>query len=448
MDLPDSINLFFVILLLAATAFFVAAEFAMVKIRESKIQQLINEGNKFALKAKHVIDNLDGYLSACQLGITLTALGLGWLGEPTVAGLVEPILHSIGFGHQATGAVSFLFGFSAISFLHVVVGELAPKSLAIQRAEAVALVASGPLILFYKIMYPAIWVLNGAANTLIRWVGLRNVGEHHGIHSEEEIRMLMLQSQEGGEISQSELEMTNNIFEMNDKVAVDIMIPRTSMVCVFDELSTEENLAIIAEEQFARYPVCLEDKDHVIGYIHSKDLLALYIKNEKITSMKQFYRDPLFVYEFTPAVEILQQMQKQRKQLAIVLDEYGGTAGVVTLEDVLEEIVGEIEDEYDVGEIPPILEVAPGHYSIDARESILDVQQVLDVSLELDNIHTLGGWFMNCYRGKLEKGATVLYEGYQFSVAEIEGNSILRFDIREDPNLGQEIDDVKKEENN
>lgn len=430
MDITDSINLFLVGLLIAATAFFVAAEFAMVKIRESKIQQLVNEGNKAAIKAKHVINNLDGYLSACQLGITLTALGLGWLGEPTVAALVEPLLHSIGLGNQAAGAVSFLIGFSAISFLHVVVGELAPKSLAIQRAEAVALYVSGPLIWFYKIMYPAIWLLNGAANILIRWFGLRNVGEHHGIHSEEEIRMLMIQSHEGGEINQSELEMTNNIFEMNEKVAVDLMIPRTSMVCIFDELSTEENLAIIAEEQFARYPVCLEDKDHIIGYIHSKDLLTIYLKNEKITSLKQFYREPLFIYEFTPAVEILQQMQKQRKQLAIVLDEYGGTAGIVALEDVLEEIVGEIEDEYDIGELPSILEVAPGHYSIDSRESILDVQHVLDISLEADNLHSLGGWFLNQYRGKLEKGVAVLYEGYQFSVAAIEGNSILRFDVK------------------
>lgn len=201
-------------------------------------------------------------------------------------------------------------------------------------------------------------------------------------------------------------------------------------------------MAIIAEEQFARYPVCLEDKDHIIGYIHSKDLLALYIKNEKITSLKQFYRDPLFVYEFTSAVEILQQMQRRRKQLAIILDEYGGTAGVVTLEDVLEEIVGEIEDEYDVGELPSILEVKPGHYSIDARESILDVQQVLNVNLEADNIHTLGGWFMNQYRRKLEKGASVIHEGYQFSVAEIEGNSILRFDVKDDTNIAQEKDDT------
>jgi CBS domain containing-hemolysin-like protein len=430
MDVSDSINLITVIVLIAATAFFVAAEFAMVKVRESKIQQLINEGNKSASKAKHVINNLDGYLSACQLGITLTALGLGWIGEPTVAGLVEPLLSSLGFGNQAVGVVSFLIGFSTISFLHVVVGELAPKSLAIQRAEGVALAVSGPLIWFYKIMYPAIWLLNGAANALIRWGGLRNVGEHHGIHSEEEIRMLMIQSHEGGGINQSELELTNNIFAMNEKTAVDLMIPRTSMVCLFDDLPIEKNFEIIAEEQFARYPVCLEDKDHIIGYIHTKDLLTIYLRNEKITSLKQFYREPLFIYEFTPAVEVLQKMQKQRKQLAIVVDEYGGTAGVVALEDVLEEIVGEIEDEYDTNDVPPIFEVAPGHYSIDARESISDVQQTLNITMETENIHTLGGWFINQYRDKLEKGAEILHEGFRFTVVEIERNSILRFEIK------------------
>ncbi|HML34700.1 MULTISPECIES: hemolysin family protein [Sporomusa] len=430
MVVSDSINLLIVIVLIAATAFFVAAEFAMVKIRESKIQQLINEGNASANKAMHVINNLDGYLSACQLGITLTALGLGWIGEPTVAGLVEPLLTSLGLGKQAVGIVSFLIGFSTISFLHVVVGELAPKSLAIQRAEGVALFVSGPLIWFHKIMYPAIWLLNGAANTLIRWVGLRNIGEHQGIHSEEEIRMLLLQSHEGGEINQSELELTSNIFEMNEKIAVDIMIPRTSMVCMFDDLPIEKNFEIIAQEQFARYPVCLEDKDHIIGYIHTKDLLTICLRNEKITSIKQFYREPLFIYEFTPAVEILQQMQKQRKQLAIVLDEYGGTAGVVALEDVLEEIVGEIEDEYDIDDVPPVFELGAGHYSIDARESIIDVQQILNITMETENIHTLGGWFINQYRGKLEKDAEILHEGYRFKVVEIEGNSIFRFEVK------------------
>jgi len=430
MDVSDSINLFMIVVLLAATAFFVAAEFAMVKIRESKIQQLINEGNKSAIEAQHVINNLDGYLSACQLGITLTALGLGWIGEPTVASLVKPLLSSLGLGNQVIGVTSFLIGFSIISFLHVVVGELAPKTLAIQRAEGVALFVSGPLIWFYKIMYPAIWLLNGAANKLIRLVGLRTVNEHHGIHSEEEIRMLMIQSHEGGEISQSELELTNNIFEMNEKTAVDLMIPRTSMVCIFDDLPIEKNFEIIAQEEFARYPVCLENKDHIIGYIHTKDLLIIYLRNEKITSLKQFYREPLFIYEFTPAVEILQQMQKQRKQLAIVLDEYGGTAGVVALEDVLEEIVGEIEDEYDVDDLPPIIEVAPGHYSIDARESILDVQQMLNVGMENENIHTLGGWFTNQFKGKLGKGAKIYYEGYSFLITEFERNSILRFEVK------------------
>jgi len=430
MDVSDSINLFMIVVLLAATAFFVAAEFAMVKIRESKIQQLINEGNKSAIEAQHVINNLDGYLSACQLGITLTALGLGWIGEPTVASLVKPLLSSLGLGNQVIGVTSFLIGFSIISFLHVVVGELAPKTLAIQRAEGVALFVSGPLIWFYKIMYPAIWLLNGAANKLVRLVGLRTVNEHHGIHSEEEIRMLMIQSHEGGEISQSELELTNNIFEMNEKTAVDLMIPRTSMVCIFDDLPIEKNFEIIAQEEFARYPVCLENKDHIIGYIHTKDLLIIYLRNEKITSLKQFYREPLFIYEFTPAVEILQQMQKQRKQLAIVLDEYGGTAGVVALEDVLEEIVGEIEDEYDVDDLPPIIEVAPGHYSIDARESILDVQQMLNVGMENENIHTLGGWFTNQFKGKLGKGAKIYYEGYSFLITEFERNSILRFEVK------------------
>ena len=429
LDSYVGLNIVLIIVLIAATAFFVAVEFAIIKIRESRIQQLINEGNKAAESAKKVINNLDGYLSACQLGITLTALALGWLGEPTVAKLVEPTLYSLGLSKQAVGGISFLIGFSVITFLHVVVGELAPKSLAIQRAEKVTLFLAGPLIWFYKIMYPAIWLLNGAANILISWFGLRNVGEHHSVHSEEEIRMLMVQSHEGGGINQTELEMTNNIFEMNEKVAVDIMIPRTDIVCLYDHFPIEENLQIIGEGQFGRYPVCLGDKDQIIAYIHSKDLLALFLRKEELTSLKELYREPLFIYEFTPVVEILQHMQKQRKQLAIILDEYGGTAGIVALEDVLEEIVGEIDDEYDDENVPSILELAPGHYSVDAKTSIIEVQQVLNINIQVDNFHTLGGWFISNYREKLEKGATLFYGGFIFKISEIKRKSILRFDV-------------------
>ena len=432
MDITDVINLTIIAILIAATAFFVAAEFAMVKIRESKIQQLINEGNSAALEAKHVIDNLDDYLSACQLGITLTALGLGWIGEPAVAGLVAPLFIKWGISPHLVSAFSFVIGFSIISFLHVVVGELAPKTLAIQRAEGVALFVSKPLIWFHKIMYPAIWLLNGSANKLIRLAGLREIGEHNGIHSEEEIRMIMIQSHEGGEINRSELELTNNIFEMNEKTAAALMIPRTSIVCLFADFPIEKNLQIIEEEQFARYPVCLADKDHVVAYIHTKDLLKNFLKKEPITSLDIFYREPLFIYELMPAVEILNQMQKQRKQLAIVLDEYGGTAGVVTLEDVLEEIVGDIEDEYDTENEVQIVELAPGHYCIGARESVLDIQQLLGIKFETDNIHTLGGWFMNQFRGRLEKGAKISYDGYCFKVIAMERNSILGFEVKKE----------------
>ncbi|WP_243138065.1 hemolysin family protein [Heliorestis acidaminivorans] len=219
-------KLFLVFLLIAATAFFVAAEFAVVKVRASRIQQLINEGNKKALNAKKVISNLDEYLSACQLGITLTALGLGWLGKPAVAVLFYPLLERLQLTQSTISAISFVVGFSIISFLHVVVGELAPKTLAIQRAEKVTLWLSGPLILFYKALYPFIWVLNGSARILVRALGLRNISEHSESHSEEEIRMIMLQSHQSGEINQTELDFTNNVFLMTEKVVTEIMIPR------------------------------------------------------------------------------------------------------------------------------------------------------------------------------------------------------------------------------
>ena len=426
------INLFLVVLLIATTAFFVAAEFAIVKVRDSRIEQLIHDGNKKAVAAKKVIHNLDGYLSACQLGITLTALALGWIGKPAVADLIKPVIEYFGLPAAVAEGISFVIGFATISFLHVVVGELAPKTLAIQRAEQVTIALSPYLILFYKIAYPAIWLLNGSARQVIKLMGLHTVSEHHQIHSEEEIRMILLQSHEGGEISQTELQLARNSLHFADRVAGEVMVPRTDMACLYTNLPWKENLKIITEEKYARYPVCDGDKDRIIGFINTKDLCFSGLKDLSLLSMegflKQALRKQMVVTELTPIDEILKRMQRNRLQMAIVEDEYGGTAGLLTIEDILEEIVGEIQDEHDE-ERNTIEDLGDGRYSLDARMPIADFNVEFDLALEAKGVFTLGGWFIEESHKRPEHGQKVIYENIEFSISELEKNTIRRIDM-------------------
>ncbi|SHK40163.1 hemolysin family protein [Desulforamulus aeronauticus] len=426
------LNLFWVFLLIAASGFFVAAEFAIVKVRDSRIEQLIHDGNKKAVAAKKIIHNLDGYLSACQLGITLTALALGWIGKPAVANLINPVIQYFGLPTAVAEGISFVIGFATISFLHVVVGELAPKTLAIQRAEQVTLTLSPSLILFYKIAYPAIWLLNGSARQVIKLMGLHAMSEHQPIHSEEEIRMILLQSHEGGEISQTELQLARNSLHFADRVAGEVMVPRTDMTCLYTNLPWQDNLKTITEEKYARYPVCDGDKDRIIGFINTKDLCFSGLKDLTLLSMesflKQSLRQPIVVTELTPIDEILKRMQRKHLQMAIVEDEYGGTSGLLTIEDILEEIVGEIQDEHDE-ERNAIENLGDGRYSLDARMPIADFNVEFDLALEAKGVFTLGGWFIEESHKMPEQGQRVIYENIQFSISELEKNTIRRIDM-------------------
>lgn len=427
------VNLAIMTLLIVATAFFVAAEFAIVKVRDSRIEQLIQEGNKRAESVKKVIYNLDGYLSACQLGITLTALGLGWIGEPAVANVIGPVIHIMGLPSALTEGLSFIIAFSIITFLHVVVGELAPKTLAIQRAEEVTIALSPFLIWFFKVMYPAIWLLNGSARYIIRLIGLHAVSEHHQIHSEEEIRMILLQSHEGGEITQTELQLARNSLHFADRVAGEIMVPRTDMICLYTNLSWEENLKIITEEKYARYPVCDGSKDQIIGYVNTKDLCFSGLTDLNMLNLegflKQSLRKNMVVTELTSIDEILKKMQKNKLQMAIVVDEFGGTAGLLTIEDILEEIVGEIQDEYD--EERQLIESLGDHsYSLDARLPIADFNLEFNTDLKTKGVFTLAGWFLEESKRRPEKGQSLRHNKFQFTISEIDKNTIRRLELK------------------
>lgn len=425
-------NLFLVVLLIALTGFFVATEFAIVKVRTSRIDQLISEGRKGAQAAKHVVTHLDEYLSACQLGITITALGLGWLGEPTVEKLLHPVFESFHLNSSLSGILSFGIAFASITFLHVVVGELAPKTVAIQKAEAITLAFSRPIILFYKIMYPFIWALNGSARLLVGLFGLKTASEHEIAHSEEELRILLSESYESGEINQNELNYVNNIFEFDERIAKEIMVPRTEIVTFDISDDIETIMDVIQQEKYTRYPVIDGEKDNILGMINIKEILTAKLltqkdfQNESILS--SFIKPVIRVIETIPIHDLLVKMQKERIHMAILIDEYGGTSGLVTVEDILEEIVGEIRDEFDVDEIAEIRKVNENHYLFSSRVLIDEVNDLLGIHISEEDVDTIGGWFMT-KNIDAKIGDELEEEGYLFKIIEIDEYHIAYLEV-------------------
>ena len=342
-----SLKILVVFLLVFGNAFFVAAEFSIVKMRSSRLDVLIAEGNRRASYAKKLADRLDVALSVTQLGITIVSLGLGWLGEPVVASLLHPAFSWFGVPESAVETVSFAIAFFLITSLHIVGGELIPKNVAIRKVESVALTVALPLLVFQRIMYPFVWLLNHVANWAEERMGFSVVTKEEDVaHTEEEIRVLMEESHRQGFIDKTELEFVDNVFDFADLSVREIMIPRTDMVCLDLEDSLEESIETAMEERLTRYPICDGGKDNVIGFLHIKDFLQTLYKKEA-PDLRKLARHALVVPEAMAVSRLLQTMQQERSQLAIVVDEYGGTAGMVTIEDVIEEIVGDIQDEFD-----------------------------------------------------------------------------------------------------
>ena len=434
-----------VIVLIALTAFFVASEFAVVKVRKSKIDQLIEEGNSKAKLAKKITENLDEYLSACQLGITITALGLGWLGEPTVEHLLSPVFEKIGLPESIVHISSFILAFIIITFLHVVVGELAPKSLAIQKAEAITLMTARPLALFYKVMYPFIWTLNGSARLVAKIFGLKEASEHEIAHSEEELRLILTESYESGEINQSEYHYVNNIFEFDNRVAKEIMVPRTEMVTIDKNQSIDDIAHMMHVEKYTRYPVMDEDKDHIIGILNIKEIFADLVSGNisSNANIEEYVRPTIKVIDSIPIHELLIKMQKERIHMAILVDEYGGTSGLVTVEDILEEIVGEIRDEFDVDEIPEIHKINKNKTVIQGKVLISEVNELFHLEIDDSEVDTIGGWLLT-EKVDIEEGDTIDIDRYTFKVKKMEGRQVKLVEVvkneesKEAPSNGEE----------
>jgi len=427
----DIIKLLMVVILIALTGFFVAVEFAIIKVRSSRIDQLVSEKRRGALAAKKVTSNLDEYLSACQLGITITALGLGWLGEPTIKHLLEPLFLKLHVSPAISSTVSFIIAFAVITFLHVVIGELAPKTFAIQKAEQVSLLLSKPLIYFYRVMYPFIWALNGSARLVTGLFGLHPASEHEVAHSEEELRLILSESYESGEINQREFKYVNNIFEFDNRVAKEIMVPRTEIVGLYEDEPFETHIKIIAQEKYTRYPVFGEDKDEIIGMVNVKDLFIRYMdgNRDEDCSITPYTRPVIEVLENIPIHDLLLQMQRKRIPLAVLYDEYGGTAGIVTLEDILEEIVGEIRDEYDEDEHPPIEHISEGCKIVDGKVLISEINDLFGIHLIADDVDTIGGWIM-VQKQVVAEGDIIEKFGFSFKVLEKDMHQIKRVEVK------------------
>jgi CBS domain containing-hemolysin-like protein len=421
--------------------FFVAAEFACVKIRPSRLETLIQEGSKRAAYAKRLTDHLDASLSVTQLGITLASLGLGWVGEPVVAVIILPFTQMFGFDDAIGHTISLVLAFSIITAAHIIMGELTPKTMAIQSVEKVMLSVALPMLIFQKVMYPFVWLLNHVANWVARRLGFEAAAEGEDAHTEEEIRLLMEESHRQGLIDDTEADFVDNVFDFTELNVREIMTPRTDMVVLFLEDSFEENMEIILSEQLTRYPICREDKDHIIGFLHVKDLMRIIALGRK-PNLRKLARKALVVPESMDVNVLLKTMQGSHSQLAIVVDEFGGTAGMVTIEDIVEEIVGDIQDEFD--EERPTAESRGGLvYSVDAKMLLEEMEDILEIQIEDEDVDSVGGWLYDQLGGEPRVGQMAAAAGNLFFVEEVDGARIIRVLIRLAHELTEEHDEIE-----
>lgn len=433
-------NIALILFLVALNGFFVASEFSIVKIRPSRLDTLLKEGNKRAVYAKRVTEHLDAYLSVTQLGITLASLGLGWIGEPAVAKMLEPVFSMFDLPAHLEHSIAFIVGFSVITALHIVLGELVPKSLSIQKTEEIVLWVSWPLLMFNKLMYPAVWLLNHIANWILKMMGIEAASEAEEAHNEEEIRILMEESHKHGYIDKTELTYLDNVFDFSERHASEIMVPRTDMVCMYVEDSFEDNIKIALSERMTRYPICEGDKDHIIGFLHIKDLLRALNAGKK-PDLRSLARNVLVVPESLPISKLLRMLQKHKSQLAVLIDEYGGTAGMVTVEDILEEIVGEIQDEFDE-ERPEIEDKGEKTYSIDGKMPVTDVNDYFELNLDTEICDTIGGWIYSQIDYPPSIGQVITTEDAEFIIEELDKMRITRITVRlnkEPANIHEEL---------
>ena len=423
------LNLLMALVLVGLNGFFVAAEFALVRVRESRIVQLEQEGSARAGVVRETLRDLDSNLSVCQVGITVASLALGWVGEPAVSHLIEPILAGIGVASdRVVTVVSVIIGFGVITYAHLVFGEQAPKYYSIQRAERVSLWISRPLNLFRLVLRPVVWVVNASTNFILRPWGIR-LGKEMEAHSEEELRIMISSSTASGVLDPEEREYLNNIFDFGDRVAREIMVPRPDI----EALTSDAPLAELAEKaafgRYTRYPVYEEDLDNILGAVHVKDLFRAAGEDPSGFDIREVVRECLVVPENKPIEQILREFQTRKLQMAIVIDEWGSVEGLITIEDVLEEIVGEIQDEFDEGEAAIEL-ISDGLFAIDGRIPITEVNEHFDLDLPHEDFDTIGGYVLGSLGRPPEAGDSVEADGATLHVKSVDGQRVSMLTLR------------------
>ena len=415
---------------------FVAAEFAFVRIRATQVDRLEREGKAAAGMVRTATGKLDAYLAVCQLGITISSLGLGWLGEPAVATVIEPLFGLFGLPEGLLHPVALAIAFGIITFLHVVFGELVPKTIAIQDAEETALFVAPFMRFFYYLLLPGILLFNGTANLFTRLLGYPPASEGDDAHTEDEIRTLVRQSTGQGMLEQDEEQMVGAVFELNDKVAREIMVPRPDTVSLPADMDLRKLLSVAAAGNYTRYPVYeAGSPDRIVGAVHVKDVLrAIESEGGLDTNLtaRDLAREVLVVPENRPIDEILEDFQNQELQMAIVIDEWGSFEGLFTLEDIIEEIVGEIRDEFDEEE-PAVRKLSDGSYSIDGRIPIGVVNEALGSEFESEDFDTIGGLVLGHLGRAPEVGDEVRLDGYLLCVDEVDGPRVAQVIAREAP---------------
>lgn len=429
-DISLILNLFIITSLLLLNAFFVAAEFALVGVRKTRILQLSNEGNFDAKLALDAIKNIDRYIAAVQLGITISSLGIGWVGESTIARLIHPLFSFLpdSFESLTTHTVAITVAFALITVLHVVIGELMPKSIALQFPEGTTLFVAKPMYVVTRLFAPMIFLLNGLGNILLRMCRIEPASGHHMVHSTEELNMLIDASYKGGVLNEKETEMLQNVFKFSDLTAEQIMIPRPDMVCIPLDISQENLSKILIENQYTRYPVYGSDLDHIVGFLHIKDIYPIIAEHKKI-ELSSILREAFFIPETMTIDNLAVEFQKRRFQMAIVVDEFGGTSGLVTLEDVLEEIFGEVQDEFDEEE-KDVKQTGENVYEICGKMRTDEFNEYFNVSLDDDeDVKTIGGYFVKKLGRIAKENDEVSDEFFTYRVVKTDSARVLKLRI-------------------
>jgi CBS domain containing-hemolysin-like protein len=411
-----------VLLLVALNAFFVAAEFSLVAVRRSRIDEMAEAGDSGARNVQKALTHLDRYIAGTQLGITIASLALGWVGEPAMAVLIDHFLGFFGLppaGQGVHSGVALAFSFFFLTFLHIVLGELAPKSLALVNPVGVSKLVSTPLRLFSRVMSPVIWLFKGAPNSILRLFGVAPSSEAHS-HSPEELRLLVMQARAHGTLDESDSAMLAGVFDFHEKKARDVMRPRTEIVALDINSTEEEVWQVVREERYSRYPVYRESVDDLVGVFLAKDLWL----NQSDTpfTLAEFTREPLYVPDSRPAERVLDDLRRTRAHMAVVLDEYGGTAGIITMEDLIEEVIGDIADEYDMAARSAI--ESNGVLELDGTMSLIDVRSDHRVQIPEGDWTTLGGYAF-AKLGRLPRmGDRVPVPGGELEVIAMDGRRI------------------------